>query len=198
MTSSPLKPGTELNAKRVIRTLKDDRVFWFNLRADLQRRAELRNALTAAAWTLAEFERSKWLARMALIARAEGWHAKENPGRGSAGHLNNVIARYRREWKGELPAYVLDWLEKFFRFGWDEADRYKPCRKSKAIVTLMETPNTFEDNTARSRRRRAWRKLPHVEAEQHLQQLWDEVRQRDERFWDWARELRQRLRDEAQ
>jgi hypothetical protein len=191
MTSSPFKPGTELDTKRVIRTLKDDRVFWFNLRADLQRRAELRNVLTAAAWTLAEFEHSKRLARMALIARAEGWHAKENPGRGSAGHLNNVIARYRKEWKGELPAYVLDWLEKFFRFGLDEAGRYKPCRKSKAIVTLMETPNTLDDNTARSRRRRAWHKLSKERVQEELEQrLRDEVQQRGERFLDWARELK--------
>ncbi|WP_027518041.1 hypothetical protein [Bradyrhizobium sp. WSM1417] len=118
----------------------------YAIACDLKRRSELREVLTAAGWSTVNFTGSKYLGRLALIARAEGWHAKDNVKRnavrGAAGHLNNVIARHRKAWSHQLPDSILDWLEQFFRLGWNDG---KPDHRAAALADVMErTPQVDE------------------------------------------------------
>jgi len=112
-------------------------VLEYTLASDLRRRAELRCILVATALPAAKSKARKYLARLALIARTEGWRAKQNNRRrcGAAGHLKNVIGRYRKEWESEVPTGVLDWVVQFFRLGW--ADR-KPDRRALALADVMQ------------------------------------------------------------
>jgi hypothetical protein len=132
---------------RIARTVVDPRVMAIDEAGDRARFRELR-----AQWRRYGKRGHVILARIAIAAG----HAEKAARKGV--RLATVLARYRKEYAGLIPVDLLEKLEIDFAFGWSgggETDR----KVANAIRELQNTPNERGNNTARSKRRRAWRVL---------------------------------------